>query len=83
MNRSGSTTLSASQYAFTGGCASMLAAICTHPVDLLKVRMQLFGELDRSAGRANVWKTIKHVWSYEGISNKIYKKNYLYNINIY
>lgn len=40
-----------------GGLSGMGAAAVTHPIDLLKVRMQLYGESGKEVGRIGLFKT--------------------------
>jgi len=40
-----------------GGLSGMLASAATHPIDLLKVRMQLYGESGKESGRVGLFKT--------------------------
>eukprot|EP00026_Physarum_polycephalum_P012494 Phypoly_transcript_12811.p1 GENE.Phypoly_transcript_12811~~Phypoly_transcript_12811.p1 ORF type:complete len:298 (+),score=35.64 Phypoly_transcript_12811:154-1047(+) len=40
-----------------GGLSGMGAAAATHPIDLLKVRMQLYGESGKEMGRVGLFKT--------------------------
>lgn len=40
-----------------GGLSGMAASAATHPIDLLKVRMQLYGESGKEVGRVGLFKT--------------------------
>eukprot|EP00002_Diphylleia_rotans_P027459 TRINITY_DN5505_c0_g1_i2.p1 TRINITY_DN5505_c0_g1~~TRINITY_DN5505_c0_g1_i2.p1 ORF type:complete len:189 (-),score=42.21 TRINITY_DN5505_c0_g1_i2:35-601(-) len=55
----------------SGGLSSMTAAVVTHPIDLVKVRMQLRGEGASSGGSAvkmGTVQTLRHVAQSEGVS---------------
>jgi hypothetical protein len=49
-----------------GGLSGMAAAAATHPIDLLKVRMQLYGESGKEVGRVGMFKTALTLVKTEG-----------------
>jgi hypothetical protein len=57
--------------ALCGGLGAMAATVCTQPLDLLKVRLQLLGELDASSvrgeGRPRIPQVVAHMLRTEGI----------------
>lgn len=55
------------QGAVCGGLAAMSASACTHPLDLLKVRLQLSGELDPTRPRASIPDTVRLMLQREGV----------------
>jgi solute carrier family 25 oxoglutarate transporter 11 len=55
-----------------GGLSAMLASCVTHPIDLIKVRMQLAGELSSGSARTGAIRTMIDVSKKDGISG-LYK----------
>lgn len=53
----------------------MLASCVTHPIDLIKVRMQLAGELSSGGARTGAIRTMIDVSKKDGISG-LYKVSY-------
>src|SRR6478735_2090714 len=49
-----------------GGLGAICASILTHPLDLFKVRLQLYGELNKNIGRANILTVLNNIYSNEG-----------------
>lgn len=48
-----------------GGLAAMTASALTHPMDSLRVRMYLYGELERPSAPASPM--VRHIWHTEGL----------------
>jgi hypothetical protein len=64
-----------------GGLSAMLASCVTHPIDLIKVRMQLAGELSSGSARTGAIRTMIDVSKKDGISG-LYKASYQFQKNI-
>jgi len=55
------------QGAFTGGLAAMMASSVTQPIDLIKVRLQLSGELESKYQRVSIVDKVGEVYRTAGI----------------
>lgn len=64
-----------------GGLSAMLASCVTHPIDLIKVRMQLAGELSSGSVRTGAIRTMIDISKKDGISG-LYKASYQFQKNI-
>jgi EAL domain-containing protein (putative c-di-GMP-specific phosphodiesterase class I) len=64
-----------------GGLSAMLASCVTHPIDLIKVRMQLAGELSSGSARTGAIRTMIDISKKDGISG-LYKASYQFQKNI-
>ena len=49
-----------------GGLAAMTASALTHPADSVKVRMYLYGQLEKNVNPT--MSLVKHIWQREGLS---------------
>ena len=61
-------TLPLAFYFLAGGCGDVAASLVSHPLDLIKVRHQLKGELATFGERASVCRTLRSIIHREGIA---------------